>query len=199
MSERVALSLTRHSGKDAFGASDDQRGYLSSAVALFVVAAITVVVLLFRNNIAQFADLGYPAIFLVCLLLNCGVFGLSPSGVVAVEMSFVFDPAFTAIIAGLGAGLGEATSFYAGVQTDAFVKPKYLNRFEGFGEIKIGTISFIASFLSGNLSDAVGVACGRLRKCFAGYLVGSTGAKVAKMLLLVAMAHAASGYFGLTS
>lgn len=198
MNEHATLSFIEQE-EDSLKAAGSRKGYLGSFVALLVVVAITVIVFLFRDDIAQFSGLGYPAIFLVCLLLNCGVFGLSPSGLIAVEMSFVFDPVLTAIVAGLGAGLGEATSFYAGMQTDTFVKSKYLNRFDDFSEIKTGVIAFVTSFISGNLSDAVGIACGRLRKCFVGYLVGATGAKVAKMLLLVAAAHATSGYFGLAS
>ncbi len=198
MGKRMALGFMRQE-KGSLETSNGRTSHLRSFAALLVIAAITVIVFLLRDDIAQFACLGYPSIFMACLLLNCGVFGLSPSGLVAVVMSFVFNTSLTAVVAGLGAGLGETMSFFAGAQTDAFVKPKYLNRFESFGEIKTGIATFIASFLSGNLSDAVGVACGRLGKCFVGYLIGATGAKVAKMALLVATAHATSGYFGLAS
>lgn len=63
-----------------------------SALLLIVVAALTLVVFFCRDEISQYASLGYPAIFLSCMALNCGVFGLSPSGLVAVELSYVFDP-----------------------------------------------------------------------------------------------------------
>lgn len=183
--------------KDSLIISSGLRNYIFSAIILALIAVITALVFVFRDQIAQFAVIGYPALFIVCFVLNCGVFGLSPSGLVAVEMSFIFDPAQTAIIAGLGAGFGESTSFYAGMKTDAFVKPKYLVRFKDFGQIKTGIIAFAASLVSGNLSDALGLACGRLRKCFAGFMIGAIGAKILKMLALVIAAHMTSSYFGI--
>lgn len=170
---------------------------IASALLLIVVAALTLVVFFCRDEISQYASLGYPAIFLSCMALNCGVFGLSPSGLVAVELSYVFDPLTTAVVSGLGAGLGEITSLFAGRQTDAFAEPKFLKRFESWGGVKIGLVSYGASFLSGNLSDAAGVACGRLRKGYPGFMIGAVAAKVTKMIILVYAAHATTGYFGL--
>lgn len=170
---------------------------MASALLLLAVAALTITVFFYRDEISQYASLGYPAIFLSCMVLNCGVFGLSPSGLVAVELSFAFDPLVTAILSGLGAGFGEVTSLFAGRQTDAFAEPRFLERFESWGGFKIGLVSYVASFLSGNLSDAAGVACGRLRKGYAGYMIGAIAAKVTKMIVLVYAAHATTGYFGL--
>lgn len=196
MNDQKTVSVSDE-GNATLNAVSSTWSYIGSISALTIVVVVSVVVFLFRGEIARFAAVGYPAVFLACLLLNCGVFGLSPSGLVAVEMSFVFNPLLTAIISGLGAGLGEATSFYVGAKTDTFIRPRYLNKFKDFGQVRTGAVVFVASLISGNLSDAIGIACGRLRRCFTGFMVGAVGAKVLKMLALVAGAHATSSYFGL--
>ena len=187
MDEHVTYDESEQPKSAVQDALSKRKRLISGIVTLAIIVAITLVVFLYRDDIAQYAAFGYPSIFIVCFLLNCGVFGLSPSGLVAVEMSFIYNPIFTAIIAGLGAGLGEVTSFYAGMQTDVFAEPKFLKRFSNYGQIKTGILTFIASFVSGNLSDAVGIA---------GYLIGASAAKVLKMLLLVIAAHTTSEYFG---
>lgn len=166
----------------------------ASALLLIAVAALTFVVFFCWDEISQYASLRYPAIFLSCMALNCGVFELSPSGLVAVELSYVFDPLTTAAVSGLGAGLGEITSLFAERQTDAFAEPKFLKRFESW-RVKNGLVSYGASFLSGNLSDAAGLACGRSRKGYPGFMIGAVEAKVTKMIILVYAAHATTGYF----
>jgi len=169
-----------------------------NAFLLIAIAALTIAVLLWRDEIAQYASLGYPAIFVVCFLLNCGVFGLSPSGLVAIQMSYVYDPLIVPLVAGLGAGLGEITSYFAGTRTAEIVHPKLEDKFSKWGPVHIGAVSFVASFISGNVSDAIGLICGRLRKGFIAYMIGATLAKIAKMYLLVFVAKNAVELVGLT-
>ena len=185
-------------GNELAGEKLKRKPAVRSVVLLAAIVLITVLVFIFRDRIAQFAALGYPAIFIACFVLNSGVFGLSPSGLVAVEMSYVFDPMIVPFVAGLGAGLGEATSYLAGCQSTAIADTRFLDRFAQWGNVRIGAVAFVASFASGNLSDAVGVACGRLRRGLAGYMIGATAAKIAKMYLLVFVATGALGAFGIT-
>lgn len=159
-----------------------------SIILLILIALVTVVAFVFREPISHFSVLGYPAIFVACFMLNSGVFGLSPSGLVALEASYVFDPAIVPLVAGLGAGLGEATSYLAGLQSAELADTRFLNRFAQWGNTRIAVVAFVASFISGNLSDGVGVACGRLKRGLGGYMVGATMAKVAKMYLIVFVA-----------
>lgn len=168
----------------------------ASIVVLLLLCALSACVFLFRDRISQYAALGYPAIFLVCLVLNCGVFGLSPSGLVAVEMSYVYDPIIVPLVAGIGAGLGEAVSYFAGTKTTDLAQVKHADKFETWGNVRIGAVSFIASFISGNLSDAIGLTCGRLRKGFFGFITGATLAKIIKMYFLVFATEHLLDHFG---
>lgn len=166
--------------------------WVGSAVAVCLVAAVTVIVLVFRDEIAGYAAFGYPALFAICALLNCGVFGLSPSGLVAVEMSFVFDPVAAAVVAGCGAGFGELVSYFAGKASDGLVPSRRLQRLENLPAAGAFAISFAGSFVSGNASDAIGVCCGRAGRHLLPYFAGALMAKVCKMLLLVMAAHGAA-------
>ena len=166
--------------------------------ALVLMAAVSICVFVFRDEVAQFASLGYVATALVCFVLNSGVFGLSPSGAVALQMSLVLDPVLVALAAGLGAGLGEATSYWAGKAT-RLVAPdiRWLARLESCGNLGVLACAFVGSFVSGNVSDAVGVVCGRLGKSLPAFMAGAVLAKVAKMFLLVFAANSAFGLLGL--
>lgn len=166
--------------------------WVRSMTAVGLVAVVTVAVLAFRDEIAAYATLGYPAIFVICAVLNCGVFGLSPSGLVAVEMSFVFDPVAVALVAGCGAGIGELVSYFVGRESTGLVPSRHLARLEKLPAFGAFAVSFVGSFVSGNASDAIGVCCGRARRHLAPYFAGALAAKVCKMLLLVMVAHGAA-------
>ena len=156
---------------------------------LLAIAALTVAVFVWREQLSEFAMIGYPAVFVACFLLNSGVFGISPSGVVAVEASFLFDPFVTAVVAGLGAGAGEITSYFAGRTSCELLDTTKIDAILDKPPVIVAIVSFVASFISGNLSDALGVVVGRNGKALVPYMIGATLAKVAKMVILVALAH----------
>ncbi|WP_143412167.1 VTT domain-containing protein [Arabiibacter massiliensis] len=158
---------------------------LAGAVSLAAIAALSVLMFVYRDAIASYANAGYVAVGLVCFALNAGVFGLSPSGIVAVQASFLFDPLLTALAAGLGAGLGEVISYFAGRSSAKVVDVKHADFLRSLSPARLALVSFAASFLSGNLSDGVGVVCGRMGKPLAFYLAGAVSAKIAKMVVLV--------------
>lgn len=164
-----------------------KRNGILSIIAIVIVSISS---FLFRNELHTLALLGYPLLALSCFMLNCGVFGLSPSGLVAVELSFVFDPLATAIFAGIGAGVGEATSYLAGAASNEVVSGKGKRLLGNCGEFKYAVIAFAASLVSGNLSDAVGIMAGRARRNPAIFLGAATAAKVVKFLMLIYLAHA---------
>lgn len=155
------------------------------------LALLTVGAVFFREELGALAFLGYPAMMLACFLMNCGVFGLSPSGLVAVELSFVYDPLVTAVLAGIGAGVGEITSYLAGAASNEVVSGKGKRLLGNCGEFKYAVIAFAASLVSGNLSDAVGIMAGRVRRNPAIFLGAAAAAKVVKFLTLIYLAHAA--------
>lgn len=158
---------------------------LVGVVSLAAIAILSVFMFVYRDVIASYATAGYVAVGLVCFALNAGVFGLSPSGLVAVQASFLFDPFPTALVAGLGAGMGEGISYLAGRSSVKVVGVKHTDFLRTLSPSRLVLVSFAASFLSGNLSDGVGVACGRMGKPLAFYLVGAVSAKIVKMIALV--------------
>lgn len=160
-----------------------------TVAVLLAIAALTVAVFVWRDQLSEFALIGYPAVFVACFLLNSGVFGISPSGVVAVEASFIFNPFITAIVAGLGAGAGEITSYFAGKTSCELLDTTKVDAILDKPPVVIAAITFVASFISGNLSDAIGVVVGRNGKALIPYMIGATLAKVVKMLILVVLAH----------
>ena len=162
---------------------------IRTIAVLFCFALLTVGAVFFREELGALAFFGYPAMMLACFLMNCGVFGLSPSGLVAVELSFVYDPLATAVIAGIGAGVGEITSFLAGAATNEVASGKGRRLLENCGELKYVLIAFAASLVSGNLSDAVGIMAGWARRNPAFFLGAATSAKIVKFLVLIYFAH----------
>ena len=199
--EMMCAGLNNHSHADIqhVGAGiEGHRPVLLGIATLVLMVAASVLVFVYRDEIARFASLGYVATAVACFVLNCGVFGLSPSGAVAVQMSLVLDPVFVSLAAGLGAGLGEVTSYWAGKAT-RIVRPdmRWLARLEGCGGLGVFACAFAGSFISGNASDAIGLVCGRLGKAPLAFMTGAVLAKIAKMLLLVFLANGAFDVLGL--
>lgn len=157
-----------------------------ASLALLAVGAV-----FFREELGALAFFGYPAMMLACFLMNCGVFGLSPSGLIAVELSFVYDPLATAVLAGIGAGVGEITSYLAGSVSNEVVSGEGKRLLGNCGKFKYAAIAFAASLISGNLSDAVGIMAGRARRSPKIFLGAATAAKVVKFLALIYLAHTA--------
>ena len=95
-------------------AKEKYRTAILRVLAVLAVVGISVYVFSIRDHADEFAQYGYPGIFLIALLSNATVFLPAPGVAVVFAMGGVFHPLGVALAAGAGGALGELSGYLAG-------------------------------------------------------------------------------------
>ncbi len=154
------------------------------AVVLLVVIALTVVLLIYRDQIQTLQGYGYPGIFLFSILANATIFVPIPGVIFTSAMGAVFNPLWVAVAAGAGAALGELSGYLAGFSGQAVVEnsKKYeqvVHWMEKYGDITIMVLAFIPN----PLFDLAGMTAGILKMPVWKFLVFCVIGKFLKMMM----------------
>lgn len=153
-------------------------------VVLLVVIALTVVLLIYRDQIQTLQGYGYPGIFLFSILANATIFVPIPGVIFTSAMGAVFNPLWVAAAAGAGAALGELSGYLAGFSGQAVVEnsKKYeqvVHWMEKYGDITIMVLAFIPN----PLFDLAGMTAGILKMPVWKFLVFCVIGKFLKMMM----------------
>jgi membrane protein YqaA with SNARE-associated domain len=146
-----------------------KRGFIP-LLTLLLVIAITTVLFLYRERIAELGNYGYLGAFLVSLAGNATVILgapvlpiLSGLGVVLYPTAGLISPVIVGLAGGAGAGIGEMVGYMMGCSGRGVVENNkiYLRLAEWMGRwgaIAIFILSIVPFFF-----DLVGIAAGVLR------------------------------------
>ncbi len=154
------------------------------AVVLLAVIALTVVLVIYREEIQRLQAFGYPGIFLFSILANATILIPVPGVVFTSAMGAVFNPLFVAFAAGAGAALGELSGYMAGFSGQAVVEdsPRYqrvVRWMEKYGDITILVLAFIPN----PLFDLAGMVAGILKMPVWKFLIFCVIGKILKMMM----------------
>jgi len=166
---------------------------LLRGLALLFVITLTVVLVIFREQVKALEGLGYPGVFLVSLLSNATIILPLPGVLFTSAMGAVFNPFWVALAASAGAALGEVSGYLAGFGGQAVVqRAGVYQTLEGW----IKKYGFLAVFVLGvvpnPLFDMAGMIAGALKMRFITFLFWCWLGKFVKMLAF-AYAGAAGG------
>ncbi len=89
---------------------------------LVVVIALTVVLVINREQIQKLQAYGYPGIFLFSILANATILIPVPGVVFTSAMGAIFNPLWVSMAAGAGAAIGELSGYLAGFSGQAVVE-----------------------------------------------------------------------------
>lgn len=161
--------------------------------ALSIAAMLAVSVWLLRFDFAALGGYGYLGVFGLMLVGNATVFVPAPAFVVAFSAGQTLNPWLVGLVSGLGAGLGETTGYFVGVQgrkaaDDQGRLARILAFMRRWGALAV----FLLAALPNPLMDVAGIAAGLLRMPFWKYLLACCAGKTIRFTLL-----ALTGY-GLT-
>lgn len=153
-------------------------------VVLLVVIALTVFLVIKREEIQVLKAYGYPGIFLFSILANATIFVPVPGVVFTSAMGAVFNPLLVSIAAGAGAALGEFSGYLAGFSGQAVVEgsEKYqrvVRWMEKYGDFTI----FVLAFIPNPLFDLAGIAAGILKMPVWKFLFFCIIGKILKMMI----------------
>jgi uncharacterized membrane protein YdjX (TVP38/TMEM64 family) len=151
---------------------------------LVFVIALSAVLFLMRDRIAELEEFGYPGIFLFSLLANATLILPMPGVFFTSVMGAVFNPFWVAVAAGSGAALGEFSGYLAGYSGQRLAErtPIY-ERLEGWMKNYGGLTILILGFIPNPLFDIAGVIAGTLKMPPAKFLFWCWLGKILKMML----------------
>ena len=130
-------------------------------LALLAVIGVTIYIYSIRDHVKDFAEYGYPGIFLITLLANATVFLPAPGVAVVFAMGSIFNPLGIALAAGTGGALGEVTGYLAGFSGQAVVeKTDLFNRIQPWVGKYGGWAILVFSAIPNPFFDIAGMAAG---------------------------------------
>jgi len=156
---------------------------LPRLLLLLVIVAITLVILLNREQLRHFAAYGYPGVFVISLLGSATIIVPAPSIAVVFAMGAVLNPFLIGPVAGLGEALGELTGYLAGATGRAVIEDKgFYHKMAAWTQRYGLILIFVLSAVPNPVFDVAGIAAGALKiplwqflvVCFLGKTVKAT-------------------------
>ncbi len=153
-------------------------------IVLLAVIALTVFLVIKRDELQALKGYGYPGIFLFSILANATIFVPVPGVMFTSAMGAVFNPLFVSIAAGAGAALGELSGYLAGFSGQAVVEgseryQRVVRWMEKYGDITILVLAFIPN----PLFDLAGIIAGILKMPIWKFLIYCVIGKILKMMI----------------
>lgn len=160
--------------------------WLMSVAAVLAAIGVSVGIILLREHIKDFAVYGYPGVFLVSLIGNATLILPAPSYAVVFAVGGALNPVAVGIVAGLGAALGELTSFLAGIGGRAAVEDRALyHRLENRMRSKGGlVVIFLLALVPNPAFDIGGIVAGTLRMPVWQFVLAAWAGKSIRFMLV---------------
>ena len=153
-------------------------------IIMLAVIALTIVLLIYRDQIQTLQAYGYPGIFLFSILANATILIPIPGVIFTSAMGAVFNPLWVAVAAGAGAALGELSGYLAGFSGQGVVEnakryEQVVKWMEKYGDITILVLAFIPN----PLFDLAGMTAGILKMPVWKFLIYCVIGKILKMMM----------------
>lgn len=148
---------------------------------LLCLLAIPIVLVTRGLDLESIAAYGYVGVFLGTFLSSTTVIFPAPGVVVVVLAAAMFNPAWVALVATLGAGLGEFTSYlvgYGGRIAIGQEHSKRYNRAEDWMRRHGSVTIFVFALVPFLIFDLVGIAAGTLRFPFWKFLLATLAGRL---------------------
>lgn len=164
-------------------------------LALIFVISLTVLLVIFREDVQKLQAFGYPGIFLFSVFANATILIPLPGVMFTSAMGAVFNPFWVAIAAGAGAAFGELSGYLAGFSGQGIIEKKknydkVLAWMKKYGDITILVLAFIPN----PLFDMAGLIAGVLKMPVWKFLAYCIVGKILKMMVF---AYVGEGLFSL--
>jgi len=151
---------------------------------------VTVIILLFRQELAALWGYGYLSVFLIGMLGNATVVFPVPSLTIVVAMGAVLNPFVVGLVAGVGEALGEMTGYLTGYGGTAIVdESEGFRRIASWMERRGFLTILVLSAIPNPLFDLAGIAAGMLGFPITRFLLACWLGKSLKAIIL---AHSGS-------
>lgn len=157
------------------------KGIIIPLLTLLLVIAITVVLFLWRERVAELGNYGYLSAFLVSLVANATIILPMPGLLILMALGTIFNPFLVALVGAVGGAMGEMSGYLAGCSGRGVLsKNRWYARAEYWMKQKRGfVVIFLFALLPVLPLDVAGMVAGVLRypvwkfllACFLGKVV----------------------------
>ncbi|NPA30403.1 MAG: VTT domain-containing protein [Chloroflexi bacterium] len=152
-------------------------------LALALVLALSVAIILFQDWWVRFRTYGYLGLFLITMLSNATVIFPAPGLVLPFSMGAVLHPFWVALVAALGATVGELSGYLAGFSGQAFVEDyRAYHRVRALMQRYGDGVLFVLAALPTPLFDLAGIVAGATRIPLRRFVLWTFAGKLVKML-----------------
>lgn len=171
-----------------------RRAQITRVAVLFIAVAITVSLVIFREELVRFSRFGYAGLFVVGLLGSATVILPMPGLALAFAAGGTFQPLLVGLAYGTGASLGELTGYLAGyggsvVLPEELYAARVVTALHRWGAWMI----FVLAVIPNPAFDIVGIAAGALRIPVWQFLAASWAGNVIKASLIALAGGGAIG------
>jgi len=153
--------------------------------ALLFAIAVTILVFVYRDRLADFSSYGYLGLFVVSVVGNATILLPAPSLAATFLAGGIFNPILAGVVSGAGMAIGELSGYMAGYGGTAILDPRDLERFEKLQDWmrRHGLLTiFVLSVIPNPIFDLAGVAAGVLHFPLPRFLLACFLGKTAKGL-----------------
>ncbi len=162
------------------------------------VIALSIVLYLFRDRVRSLGNLGYLGLFLIGLISNASIIAPVPGLIVLFTVSVILNPFWSALVYGIGSGLGEITGYLVGFSGKGIIEhQKYYPRLENwmkkFGGFTIILLALVPNFLF----DVAGMVAGALKMPWYQFLIFVWLGRIPRCLLITYGGSSVLKFFGL--
>lgn len=159
-------------------------------LALLAVVAITLYIYSIRDRVDEFAQYGYPGIFLVALLANATVLLPAPGVALVYAMGAIFNPLGVGLAAGAGGALGELSGYLAGFSGQAVIeRMDVYNRIQPWVDKYGGWAILVLSAIPNPFFDIAGIAAGIAKMPLLTFLLFTGVGQLIKMTIFALAGH----------
>lgn len=155
------------------------------ALSLLFALSVTVLIFVFRDNLAELDRLAYAGAFLAMLIGNATLLLPVPGLIFVFALGGSLNPLLIGLVAGPGAALGEMSGYLAGYGGSAVIDNfKLYHRFKGWMEqYGLLTIAVLAA-IPNPLFDMAGIVAGSLRIKWWRFLIAAWIGKTIQALFI---------------
>ncbi len=176
---------------------DTKQKILNIAIILCVIA-LSIVLYLLRDRVRSLGNLGYFGLFLIGLISNASIIAPVPGLIVLFTVSVILNPFWSALVYGIGSGLGEITGYLVGYSGKGIIEhQKYYPRLENwmkkFGGFTIIFLALVPNFLF----DVAGMVAGVLKMPWYQFLIFVWLGRIPRCLLITYGGSSVLKFFGL--
>lgn len=165
----------------------ERRATILRILALVGVAALIILLFIYREQVIALQRYGYIGIFLISIAANATIIIPLPGVAITTAMGAIFNPLGVAVAAGLGASLGELSGYLAGFSGQGVVeKASFYEKLTGWMQShpRLNMLAILVlAFIPNPLFDIAGMAAGALKIPLWKFLIPCAIGKILKMVM----------------